>query len=226
MKLSRARMYSSPYGPVALFVNAAVLVSLVLLAMPAGAAAVRILAIGDSLTTGYGLPRNDSFPQQLGRALETEGLDAAVVNAGVSGDTSAGGRARLDWVLAAVPPGERIVAIVELGANDALRGLDPAATEANLDAIVARLKEAGAAVLLAGMRAPPNLGREYTDEFAALYPRLAARHGVALYPFFLDGVAADRALNLDDGKHPNAEGVAVIVERILPHVRALIETAP
>ncbi len=205
------------YGVAGALVNAAVVVAL-LGAGVAAAEPIRILALGDSLTAGYGLERRDSFPVQLERALIGAGIDAVVSNAGVSGDTSAGGRARLDWVLAEKPH----MAIVELGANDGLRGLDPQTTFANLDSIVARLRAAGVAVLLTGMRAPPNLGREYGRAFAALYPRLAAKHGVVLYPFFLDGVAADPALNQDDAIHPNAEGVAVIVKRMVPYVKRVM----
>ena len=205
------------YSVAGALVNAALLLA-VLGPAPAAAEPARILALGDSLTAGRGLERQDSFPAQLQRALNRDGFDAVVSNAGVSGDTSAGGRARLDWVLAEKPS----VAIVELGANDGLRGLDPETTFANLDAIVERLEGAGVAVLLTGMRAPPNLGREYGRAFAALYPRLAAKHGVVLYPFFLEGVAADPALNEDDAIHPNALGVAVIVERILPYVKRVL----
>jgi acyl-CoA thioesterase-1 len=175
---------------------------------------LRILAFGDSLTAGYGLNEQDSFPAQLELALGAAGVNASVINAGVSGDTSAGGLARLDWALVDRPD----LVIVELGANDALRGLDPATIAANLDAILTRLRADGRGVLLAGMWAPPNLGADYADAFNAIYPVLAERHGVPLYPFFLDGVAADRALNQDDGIHPNAAGVRVIVRRILPHV--------
>ena len=184
----------------------------------AAAEPMRILALGDSLTAGYGLERQDSFPVQLEHALIEAGIDAVVSNAGVSGDTSAGGRARLSWVLAEKPH----VAIVELGANDGLRGLDPATTFANLGAIVARLQEAGVAVLLTGMQAPPNLGPEYGRAFAGLYARLAAKHGVVLYPFFLDGVATIPALNQNDAIHPNADGVAVIVKRMVPYVKRLM----
>jgi acyl-CoA thioesterase-1 len=205
------------YGVAAALVNAAV-IGAVLVAGVAAAEPTRILALGDSLTAGHGLERRDSFPVQLQRALKSEGIDAVVSNAGVSGDTSAGGRARLAWVLAEKPD----VAIIELGANDGLRGLDLQATFANLDAILARLREAGVAVLLTGMQAPPNLGREYGQAFAELYPRLAAKHGVVLYPFFLDGVAAVPALNQDDAIHPNAMGVAVIVKRIVPYVKRVM----
>ena len=180
---------------------------------------ITIVVLGDSLASGHGLPIGDAFPAQLEAALTAAGLAVEVRNAGVSGDTTAGGRARLDWVLADNPD----AVIVELGANDGLRGLDPRVTAANLDAIVARLKEAGVKVLLAGMLAPPNLGREYGAAFNDVYPRLAAKHGVPLYPFFLAGVAARPELNQSDGMHPNARGVAVIVERIAPHVKRLLD---
>lgn len=181
---------------------------------------VRLLVLGDSLAAGYGLLPEDAFPAQLERRLRRDGLDVRVLNGGVSGDTSAGGRARLGWVLADRPQ----AVIVELGGNDALRGLDPTATRANLDAIVSRLRKEGVRVLLAGMRAPPNLGRDYEDAFNAIYPALARAHGVMLYPFFLDGVAAVPALNQADGIHPNANGVAEIVDRIAPYVVRLIRT--
>ena len=179
---------------------------------------IRVLALGDSLTAGYGLSPAAAYPARLEAALRDAGFAVRIINAGVSGDTSAGGLARLDWALAEGPD----AAIVALGANDGLRGLDPAATFANLYAIVARLKAAGVRVLLAGMKAPPNLGREYGAEFGAVYARLAAKHDVALYPFLLDGVAAEPALNQDDGIHPNARGVEVVVARILPFVKALL----
>jgi acyl-CoA thioesterase-1 len=179
----------------------------------------KILAFGDSLTAGYGLPKNEGFPAVLQAALRARGIAATVIDGGVSGDTTAGGRARLEWSLAANPD----FVIVELGANDALRGLDPAATEANLDAILTRLKQRGLPVLLAGMLAPPNLGEDYGKRFNGLYPRLAERHKVALYPFFLDGVALQAALNQGDGLHPNARGVAAIVDRITPYVMRLVQ---
>ena len=180
---------------------------------------LRVLALGDSLTAGYGLAPDDSFPAQLEAALRRAGIQARVVNGGVSGDTSAGGLARLDWLLAEKPD----LVIVELGANDGLRGLDPASTRDNLDRILARFKQDGIAVLLTGMRAPPNLGQEYGDAFAALYADLARRYGAAFYPFFLDGVVADPALNQQDGIHPNAQGVAEIVARMLPLVVATLK---
>jgi len=192
----------------------------------AGAAAAKgpetvILALGDSLTAGYRIAAKDSFPAQLQAALRAMGIRVRVVNGGVSGDTSAGGLRRLDWQMAERPA----LVIVELGANDGLRGIDPAETERNLDRIVAGAKKRGARVLIAGMLAPPNLGREFGDAFNAVLPAVAKRHKVALYPFFLDGVAGKPALNLDDGMHPNAAGVAVIVKRITPYVlRVLGET--
>lgn len=187
-------------------------------APPATPNAVTILAFGDSLTAGFGLASADGFTAKLEAALKAKGINARIVNAGLSGDTSAGGLARLDWALEPRPD----FAIVELGANDGLRGLDPAQTRANLDAILTKLKAKSVPVLFAGMYAPPNLGPDYAKAFNALFPELAAKHGVAFYPFFLDGVAADAALNQADGIHPNAKGVDVIVARILPHVVKLI----
>jgi acyl-CoA thioesterase-1 len=179
----------------------------------------RLLVLGDSLAAGYGLPRDQAFPVKLDAWLRNAGVDAIVINGGVSGDTSAGGLARLDWILGGEKPN---FAIIELGANDGLRGLPPAALADNLDKILARLKTAGVKALLTGMYAPRNLGRDYADEFDAVYPRLAAKHSVPLYPFFLDGVATDAALNQGDGLHPNAKGVDIIVDRIGPQVKKLI----
>jgi len=179
---------------------------------------IRLLVLGDSLAAGYGLAASEAFPAQLERALRAKGHNINVINAGVSGDTSAGGRARLDWSLADNPH----AVIVELGANDGLRGLEPQSTADNLAAILKALKDRGTPTLLAGMYAPPNLGAAYGKEFNALYARIAKEHGAALYPFFLDGVTAEAALNQADGIHPNAKGVAVIVERILPAVEKLI----
>jgi len=178
-----------------------------------------ILALGDSLTAGFGLPADKSFPAQLQARLARDGVRVRVINAGVSGDTTAGGLARLNWALTDKPD----IAIVELGANDGLRGFEPRIIEANLDAIVGRLKARGISVLLAGMIAPPNMGRPYASEYNAIFPAIAKRHDVPLYPFFLDGVAGDRRLNLPDGMHPTAEGIAVVVERILPTLRPLID---
>lgn len=182
---------------------------------------VRIVALGDSLTAGYGLPNQSAFATKLQAALKAKGIDATVANAGVSGDTASGGLERLDW---SVPDGTDAV-IVELGANDALRGIDPALTEKALDAILTKLAARRIPVLFAGMKAPPNMGADYTKAFDAIYPALAARHRVIFYPFFLDGVAADPKLNQGDGMHPSAAGVDVIVARILPSVERLIATA-
>lgn len=182
-------------------------------------AGLTILAFGDSLTAGYGLKAEDSFPARLEAALRERGYDTKVINAGVSGDTSAGGLGRLDWALADAPQ----IAIVELGANDGLRGLDPTDTEKNLDAIVGKLKDNGVRVLLTGMMAPPNMGRDYADQFNPVFKRVADRQGVAFYPFFLDGVAGRPELNQGDGIHPSPAGVDVIVGKILPSVEELIK---
>ncbi len=179
---------------------------------------VKIVALGDSLMAGYQLPASAAFPAQLERALKAEGIAAEVANAGVSGDTASGGLSRLDW---SVPDGTD-AAIVGLGANDMLRGVDPKVTRAALDKIVTRLKGRGVEVLLAGMVSAPNLGPDYARAFNAIYPDLAQAHGVLLYPFLLDGIAADARLNLRDGIHPNAEGVAAMVKRILPRARELV----
>lgn len=201
---------SVAYGAVGLLVNVAM--------GHAAMAETRILALGDSLTAGYGLPAEASFPAQLETALKAQGYDVRVINAGVSGDTSAGGLARLDWALADEPQ----VAIVALGANDGLRGLPPAEMEKNLGTILTRLKARGIRVLLAGMLAPPNYGRAYADDYAAVFQRLAKTHQVALYPFFLDGVASQAKLNQADGMHPTEAGVKVVVDRIMPAVKTLL----
>jgi acyl-CoA thioesterase-1 len=179
---------------------------------------VRIVMLGDSLTAGFGLAAQDALPAKLERALRARGLAVAIENAGVSGDTAAGGLARLDW---SVGEGTDAV-ILELGANDALRGGDPKATRAALDAIIARLKQRRIAVLLAGMLAPRNLGPDYARAFDPIYPELAAAHDLILYPFILDGVAGDRALNQGDGIHPTAAGVDAIVKGLLPKVEELV----
>lgn len=179
----------------------------------------RLVVLGDSLTAGYGLPQDQAFPVRLAVWLKENGVDVSVINAGVSGDTSAGGLARLDWAIGSPPATHAVVA---LGANDGLRGLPPAALEQNIDRIVGRLKARGVKVLLAGMYAPRNYGREYAAEFDAVFPRVASRHNVPLYPFFIEGVAAEPTLNQSDGIHPNARGVEVIVSRIGPHVRRLL----
>jgi acyl-CoA thioesterase-1 len=177
-----------------------------------------ILALGDSLTAGFGLAKSSGFVAQLEAKLGQSGIGARVIDGGVSGDTSAGGLARLDWLLVDQPD----LVIVELGANDGLRGLDPSATMANLDAILMRLKARGAKVLLTGMQAPPNMGQEYAHEFNGIYETVARKHNTALYPFFLEGVAAKPHLNQSDGIHPNAEGVELIVEQILPLVLTML----
>lgn len=180
-----------------------------------------IVAFGDSLTAGYMLQPNQSFPAQLQMALEAKGHKVSIVNAGVSGDTTAGGLDRLAWTLQPVPD----AVILELGANDALRGSEPAKARANLDSMLTTLKQSNIPVLLAGMKAPSNWGAEYVAAFDAIYPDLAAKHGVALYPFFMDGVALNAKLTQPDGLHPTAEGIAEIVKRILPDVEALVQKA-
>ena len=185
----------------------------------AAAKPVKILALGTSLTQGYNLPPGTDFTRVLQAKLQAKGHDVTVINAGVSGDTSAGGLARLDWSLAEHFDG----AIVELGSNDALRGLEVAQTRSNLDAILAKLKARGVAVLLTGMKAPRNLGSEYSSAFDAIYPTLAKEHGVLFYPFFLEGVAANLKLNQGDGIHPNEQGTQVIVRGMLPYAEKLIE---
>lgn len=176
-----------------------------------------VLAFGDSLTAGYQLPPGQGFAPQLEKALKAKGRDVTVVGAGVSGDTSTQGRARIGWVLAGMKQKPDLV-VLELGANDMLRGQPPRVAKQNLDAMVKAFKAKGARVLVAGMRANPTLGKAYVTEFEALFPAVAKANGVALYPFFLDGVAAQKGLQLADGMHPNAKGVAVMVNRILPAV--------
>ncbi|RWM03832.1 MAG: arylesterase [Mesorhizobium sp.] len=177
-----------------------------------------IVGFGDSLTAGFGLGPGQGFTDRLQAALKAKGQDVAVANAGVSGDTTSGGLARLDW---SVPDGTRLV-ILELGANDMLRGVSPDVAERNLDAMLGKLRQRNIPVLLAGMRAAPNLGAEYQKAFDAIYPKLAAKYDVPLYPFFLDGVAGHPDLQLEDGLHPNPGGVDVIVDRILPAVEKAI----
>lgn len=213
---------SEQMGTVCAVVNLC-LVCLALLAPVTAASAqeraIRIVAFGDSLTAGYGLPPKNAFPVRLEAALKARGHNVTVVNAGVSGDTTAGGLARLDWAV----PDDADAVIVELGANDALRGLDPAAARKNLDTILKRIKTKGADILLTGMRAPRNYGPEYTGAFDRIFPTLAREHDTLYYPFFLEGVVLDTALNLDDGLHPNAKGIDIIVKGILPHVEELID---
>jgi acyl-CoA thioesterase I len=179
---------------------------------------IKMVVLGDSLSAGLGLPAPAAFPARLQKALEAKGIAVDMINAGVSGDTSSGGRDRLDW---SVPEGTEAV-ILELGANDALRGTDPAVTRAALSDILTRLKARKIAVLMCGMVAPPNYGSDYAARFNAIYPDLAKSFAVPLYPFFLEGVAANRKLNQGDGMHPTAEGVDIIVKNILPTVQALV----
>jgi acyl-CoA thioesterase-1 len=190
-------------------------------AQPGSARPVKIVALGDSLTAGLGLPADAAFPARLERALAQKGIAAEVVNAGVSGDTTADGLARLGWSV----PDDADAVILELGANDALRGIDPRQTRANLEAMLKRLAARKLPVLLAGMRAPPNMGSDYTKAFDAIYADLAATYGAVFYPFFLEGVAADRGLNQGDGLHPTAAGVDLIVAKILPKVEELVDRA-
>ncbi len=202
----------------AAFLAVCALATAALAATPDGNA-TRILVLGDSIAAGYGLPPDRSFPARLEEKLNSEGHDVKVINGGVSGDTTAGGKARLDWALSDKPD----VAIVELGGNDGLRGIPPAETKSNLDAILARLKSAKVRVLLTGMLAPPNMGKGYEGAFNALFPALARRYNVAFYPFLLDGVAAQPALNQPDGIHPNDQGIAVLVDRLAPYVVRLLK---
>lgn len=188
---------------------------------PARAGSLELIAFGDSLTSGYGLAAGEGFTVVLEKELRKQGLDVRIVNAGVAGDTASQGLARLDW---AIPDGSRGV-ILELGANDMLRGQDPAVTEKALDEILSRLAGRNIPVLFVGMRAAPNMGADFQARFDALFPRLAEKHGVIFHPFFLEGVAGDQRLNQPDGMHPNAPGVEKIVAGILPKVKELVELA-
>ncbi len=190
-------------------------------ATPAAAKPLKLVALGDSLTAGYGLPPGQAFPDALALARNGRGWEVEVVNAGVSGDTAADGLARFDWSV----PEDANAIIVELGANDMLRGADPAATEVTLSHILAKAREAHMSTLLAGMVAAPNYGADYKRRFDAIYPELAQRFGVTLYPFFLEGVAQDPKLKQSDGLHPTREGVERIVEGILPSVEAVLAQA-
>jgi acyl-CoA thioesterase-1 len=201
-------------------VTAAVACAFIVCSGPAAAAdkAIHIVALGDSLTAGLGLANNEAFPVKLQQALAAKGIMVNITNAGVSGDTMSGGLARLDW---SVPP-ETDAVILELGANDALRGLDPAVTRRALEGLLSALARRNIPVLVCGMLAPRNLGADYARAFDPMFPELAKAHGTLLYPFFLDGVAADAKLNQRDGLHPTAAGVDIIVARILPKVEELI----
>lgn len=196
----------------------AVMASFILSAQPASAKTLRLVALGDSLTAGYQLPPGDAFPAVLEKALKAKGYDVAIANAGVSGDTAAQGAARVDW---SVPDGTDGV-ILELGANDALRGLPPEKAKESLEKILTRLQTRKIPVLIAGMYAPRSLGAEYYEKFDAIYPALAKAYNAELYPFFLDGVAGQAKLNLQDGVHPTGDGVRTIVEKMLPSVESFL----
>lgn len=207
-----------------MFVNRALVLAIItLLSAPMAAASsagaeTKILAFGDSLIAGYGVAPSDAFPVRLAARLKQDGYAVNVENAGVSGDTTSGGLARLDWTIGDRPD----LVLLELGANDALRGIDPKLARSNLDAMLARLTRAHIKVLLIGMKAPGNWGPDYQKAFDSIYPNLARKYGVPLYPFFLDGVVLDDKLNQGDGLHPNAAGVAVIVAKIAPVVEGLL----
>src|SRR6266567_5746946 len=230
MRLSMARSYGTSVSEVErhgrMFAHMLVLGMALMAASPASAQApapraakpIKMVVLGDSLSAGLGLSASSAFPARLQKSLEAKGIAVDMLNAGVSGDTTSGGRDRLDW---SVPEGTEAV-ILELGANDALRGIDPKVTRSALTDILARLKARGIAVLLCGMVAPPNYGSDYSARFNAIYPDVAKSFGVPLYPFFLDGVAAEARLNQADGMHPTAEGVDVIVKNILPAVQAFL----
>lgn len=190
------------------------------LSCTARAETISLIGFGDSLMAGYQLPPEDAFPARLEKALKEKGFDVTIANAGVSGDTSSGGLARIDW---SVPDGTKGV-ILELGANDALRGIAPEETRKNIEAMITRLKDRGIAVLLAGMIAPPNMGADYAARFNPIYPELAEKYGLELYPFFLDGVVTEAKLKLEDGMHPNGDGVGVMVEKALPVVERFLAT--
>lgn len=218
------RSYGGWRVPVQLFAGLAAALALAVVLTGRAEAAdrpVRIVALGDSLTAGLGLPVNAAFPAKLEQALKAKGLAVEITNAGVSGDTASAGLARLDW---SVPEGTDAV-IVEFGANDTLRGIDPKVTRQALGGIVRRLRGRGIAVLLTGMRAAPNLGPDYGRDFEAIYSALAAENDVLFYPFFLDGVATESKLNQRDGLHPTAAGVDAIVARILPKAEELVARA-
>jgi acyl-CoA thioesterase-1 len=220
LPFARSPNHAAPYGRFrrALHLLLVSLLALVLAPAPATAREQLVLALGDSLTAGYQLKPGQSFPAQLEAALRREGVEARVHNAGVSGDTSAQGRARLGWVLNSLKA-KPDLAIVALGANDMLRGQPVPQMRANLDAILAEFHRRNIPVVLAGMVAPPNLGPAYQRDYNATFPSLARKHDATLYPFLLDGVVANRRLLLSDGMHPNAQGVAVMVDRMLPTVR-------
>ena len=213
---SAKSFFQASYERLLILFTAAVIMTA---SLSGAAAQQKLMVYGDSLVAGYGLDAGLGFPEQLQSALTASGRDIRVLNAGVSGDTTAGGLARLDWALADRPD----AVIIVLGGNDLLRGLNPEQTRANLQAMLSRLRTDGIAVLLCGMLAPVNLGPDYRQQFDSLYPDLASEFGIDLYPFFLDGVALDPDLNLPDGLHPNPQGVAIITTRILPYVVRLLD---
>jgi acyl-CoA thioesterase-1 len=216
--VSVTRSYGNWARLVQRFAAASALAAALLLPAAAAEKPIKIVALGDSLSAGYQLPMSAAFPAQLEKALKAKGVNVEVANAGVSGDTASGGLSRLDW---SVPDGTDAV-IVELGANDMLRNVDPKVTRAALEQIVTRLKQRGIKVLLAGMRSVANYGEDYAKQFNAIYPELATTHNLVFYPFFLDGIAADAKLNQRDGLHPTEAGVETIVTRIIPKVEELI----
>ena len=213
---SAKSFFQASYERLLILFTAAVIMTA---SLSGAAAQQKLMVYGDSLVAGYGLDAGLGFPEQLQSALTASGRDIRVLNAGVSGDTTAGGLARLDWALADRPD----AVIIVLGGNDLLRGLNPEQTRANLQAMLSRLRTDRIAVLLCGMLAPVNLGPDYRQQFDSLYPDLASEFGIDLYPFFLDGVALDPDLNLPDGLHPNPQGVAIITTRILPYVVKLLD---
>jgi acyl-CoA thioesterase-1 len=220
--LEHLKTESPSYGHLRLFVQALTFAAVLATASHAAAArTLRLVALGDSLTAGFGLRPGKAFPDRLEAALRAKGWEVKVINAGVSGDTAADGLARYEWAV----PADADALIVELGANDMLRGMKPEATKTTLAAILDKSRAAHLPTLLAGMRGAPNLGPEYASQFSAIYPALAKAYGVPVYPFFLDGVASNPKLNQPDGLHPNAEGVEVIVQNILPSVEALLKQA-
>jgi acyl-CoA thioesterase-1 len=220
--LEHLKIGSPSYGHLRLLVQAlAFAAALALVPHAAGARTLRLVALGDSLTAGYGLAPGKAFPDRLEAALRAKGWDVKVINAGVSGDTAADALARYDWSV----PKDADALIVELGGNDMLRGMKPEATKKTLAAILDKARAAHLPVLLAGMRAAPNLGGEYSAQFSPIYAALANNYDISLYPFFLDGVAGDPKLDQPDGLHPNAQGVEVIVRKILPSVEALLKQA-
>ncbi|MBB5536685.1 acyl-CoA thioesterase-1 [Rhizobium giardinii] len=194
--------------------------AIVITAIPARSATLNLVGFGDSLMAGYQLPPEDAFPARLEKALRAKGHDVTIANAGVSGDTTSGGLARIDW---SVPDGTKGV-ILELGANDALRGIAPEESRKNLIAMIEKLKSRGIPVLLVGMLAPPNMGDDYAGRFNPIYPELAKAYGTELYPFFLDGVVENAKLKIEDGMHPNGDGIGVMVERFLPVAERFVQS--